>query len=92
MEAGTLRRWPGPHAQADEEDIVESDVHLDHDDAPHKFNYLVGCHYSLPDDRLWAIGRTSELTLGYFPVKNDPAGGRRLSWKEATHELWGPYA
>lgn len=37
-------------------------------------DYFVDCHYSLPDDRLWAIGGTSEGTLGYFPVKNDPAG------------------
>ncbi|KQJ81645.1 WD repeat-containing protein GTS1 [Brachypodium distachyon] len=41
---------------------------LDHVD------YFVDCHYSLPDDRLWAIGGTSAGTLGYFPVKNDPAG------------------
>ncbi|CAM0912291.1 unnamed protein product [Alopecurus aequalis] len=41
---------------------------LDHVD------YFVDCHYSLPDDRLWAIGGTSSGTLGYFPVRNDPAG------------------
>lgn len=38
-------------------------------------DYFVDCHYSLPDDRLWVIGGTSEGTLGYFPVNNnDPAG------------------
>ncbi|CAN6333728.1 unnamed protein product [Urochloa humidicola] len=41
---------------------------LDHVD------YFVDCHYSLPDDRLWLIGGTSAGTLGYFPVRNDPAG------------------
>ncbi|KAI4974123.1 hypothetical protein ZWY2020_047403 [Hordeum vulgare] len=43
-------------------------------------DYFVDCHYSLPDDRLWAIGGTSEGTLGYFPVKNnDPAGAIGLA-------------
>ncbi|KAM0901007.1 hypothetical protein ACQ4PT_020265 [Festuca glaucescens] len=42
---------------------------LDHVD------YFVDCHYSLPDDRLWVIGGTNAGTLGYFPVKTDPAGG-----------------
>lgn len=37
-------------------------------------DYFVDCHYSLPDDRLWLIGGTSAGTLGYFPVRNDPAG------------------
>ncbi|PAN20404.1 hypothetical protein PAHAL_3G405700 [Panicum hallii] len=41
---------------------------LDHVD------YFVDCHYSLPDDRIWLIGGTSSGTLGYFPVRNDPAG------------------
>lgn len=36
-------------------------------------DYFVDCHYSLPDDRLWLIGGTSAGTLGYFPVRNDPA-------------------
>ncbi|KAK3136500.1 hypothetical protein QOZ80_5BG0436770 [Eleusine coracana subsp. coracana] len=37
-------------------------------------DYFVDCHYSLPDDRLWLIGGTSAGTLGYFPVRNNPAG------------------
>ncbi|KAF8659611.1 hypothetical protein HU200_058365 [Digitaria exilis] len=37
-------------------------------------DYFVDCHYSLPDDRVWLIGGTSAGTLGYFPVRNDPAG------------------
>jgi hypothetical protein len=37
-------------------------------------DYFVDCHYSLPDDRIWLIGGTSSGTLGYFPVRNDPAG------------------
>jgi len=41
---------------------------LDHVD------YFVDCHYSLPDERLWLIAGTSAGTLGYFPVRNDPAG------------------
>ncbi|TVU51611.1 hypothetical protein EJB05_03051 [Eragrostis curvula] len=40
---------------------------LDHVD------YFVDCHYSLPDDCLWLIGGTTAGTLGYFPVRNDPA-------------------
>ena len=37
-------------------------------------DYFVDCHYSLPDERLWLIAGTSAGTLGYFPVRNDPAG------------------
>ncbi|WVZ72514.1 hypothetical protein U9M48_020959 [Paspalum notatum var. saurae] len=37
-------------------------------------DYFVDCHYSQPDDQLWLIGGTSAGTLGYFPVRNDPAG------------------
>jgi hypothetical protein len=37
-------------------------------------DYFVDCHYSLPDDQLWLIGGTSAGTLGYFPLRNDPAG------------------
>lgn len=35
--AGTLHRRPGPHAQADEDDTVESN-NLDHDDDLHKMD------------------------------------------------------
>ncbi|KAL6643452.1 hypothetical protein ACP70R_018218 [Stipagrostis hirtigluma subsp. patula] len=37
-------------------------------------DYFVDCHYSMPDDRLWLIGGTTAGTLGYFPVRSDPAG------------------
>lgn len=37
-------------------------------------DYFVDCHYSQPDDQLWLIGGTTAGTLGYFPVRNDPAG------------------
>ncbi|KAJ1282348.1 hypothetical protein BS78_03G044900 [Paspalum vaginatum] len=36
-------------------------------------DYFVDCHYSQPDDQLWLIGGTTAGTLGYFPVRNDPA-------------------
>lgn len=40
-------------------------------------DYFVDCHYSQPDDQLWLIGGTTAGTLGYFPVRNDPAGAIR---------------
>lgn len=42
-------------------------------------DYFVDCHYSMPDDRLWLIGGTTAGTLGYFPVRNDPAGAIGLA-------------
>ncbi|XP_062203683.1 WD repeat-containing protein GTS1-like [Phragmites australis] len=52
----------------DARSLVTDRWNLDHVD------YFVDCHYSLPDDRLWLIGGTTTGTLGYFPVRNDPAG------------------
>ncbi|CAN6347507.1 unnamed protein product [Urochloa humidicola] len=52
----------------DARSLASDKWNLDHVD------YFVDCHYSLPDDRLWLIGGTSAGTLGYFPVRNDPAG------------------
>ncbi|KAK3041497.1 hypothetical protein RJ639_000474 [Escallonia herrerae] len=57
--------WKDARPEANFDDarsLASNSWTLDHVD------YFVDCHYSVEDDRLWAIGGTNAGTLGYFPV------------------------